>query len=594
MKLASVENIRTKALWLLSFAALMVSVGVVCIVLYEFGFPIDKALETKLHNSHRWFLTTLWALITIRFILSGTIGKSSTNPLLKIIGYIVFSTISLLSISLEYGIIQRDNFMGIATSNTIVVLLIIVVSITEISTAITRILNSHTNPAVILSASFALIIFVGSLLLQLPNCNNGISYIDSLFVSASAVCVTGLTPIDISSTLTTSGLVILLLLIQIGGLGIMTITSFFGLFFAGGSSISNQVMIGELLSDSSLNGLRKTLLKIIAVTLCVEMVGALMIYFSIMDVEGIDNPMFFSVFHSISAFCNAGFSTLNGNLYDPLVRNLGSLMWIISFLIIFGGIGFPIFANLLSVIWHHIRNFWRRIFRIRVRHNARKWSLNTYIVVRVTLILLVVSWGLFLLLEWNHSLAQYNFWNKMAQGFFAAVTPRTAGFNGVDMNQMLPASILLTIVLMWIGGAPQSTAGGVKVTTIYLALKNIFSSTANGLDIEVYNRSIPNYSVRRAFAVVTLSLIVISVSVLLLSIFEPNIEIIKLIFEAVSAISTVGLTLDVTPTLCYESKVIIIILMYIGRVGIVTLFMTFIKRNITKSYTFPRENILIN
>lgn len=587
-----IEQLKKRVLWLLSSAALLASIAAVVVVLYGFGFPLSEGAHERIVALNSSLLTFMWALVTFRFIISGVLGKSSNNPVLKVLGYGLFTTISVLVLSLGFGVIQSDNFVGLVTSNSVVVILLLMVSLSEISAAVTRILNGHTNPAIILAGSFALIIFIGSMLLQLPNCSRELEYIDSLFISASAVCVTGLSTVSIAETLTTSGMVVLMMLIQIGGLGIMTITSFFGLFFSG--SLSNKVMISELMSDSSLNGLLRTLIKIVAVTLSVEAAGAALIYFSIYDVKGIDNPVFFSVFHSVSAFCNAGFSTLSGNLYNPLVRNLGSLMWIVSFLIIFGGIGFPIFVNFLSVVWHYFKNLVRMLFRIRILHSPRKWSLNTYIVVKITVILIMVSWVAILALEWNHSLAEFGFWDKLAQGFLAAVTPRTAGFNGVDIGKMVPASILITIVLMWIGGAPQSTAGGVKVTTVYLAIKNIFTSTSPNLAIESQNRTIPNYSVRRAFAVIMLSMIVISVSVIMLSIFEPQIELSRLIFETVSAIGTVGLTLGVTPELGTESKVVVIMLMYIGRVGVVTIFMLFIRRNTYKSYSYPSENILIN
>lgn len=588
-------NFRKRISFILSSAALLASVVVFCLVGYDFGFPISQSTQENLRYYYDALLIFLWVVTTIRFIVNGTLGKSSTHMTIKAVGYGIFTLIALTGISLSYGFIQIDSFVSLATSDFVVVVMILAVSFAEISAAITSVLSAHANPALILTGSFALIIVFGSLLLQLPNCTTtDVSYIDTLFISTSAVCVTGLTPINISTSFTTSGLVVLLLLIQFGGLGIMTITSFFGLFFAGGSSLSNQVMIKELLSGDSLNGLLRMVFKIIAVTVCVEAAGAVAIYSFITGNTGIENPVFFSVFHSISAFCNAGFSTLSGNLYDPVIRNIGGVMWILSFLIIFGGIGFPIFANFLSVIWFHIKNFVRLIFKKRIVHSPRLWNLNSYIVIRVTSMLLIVSWVVFLIFEWNNSLAEYDFWNKLAQGFMCAVTPRTAGFNGVDLSQMMPASILLTIVLMWIGGAPQSTAGGVKVTTIYLAMKNIFSSNSLGQGIEVRRRKIPNYSVRRAFSVITLSITIISVAVIAMSIFDPNVELSRLIFEAVSAIGTVGLTLGLTPELTTYSKIVLIILMFIGRIGAITLFALFVRSTIHKAYSFPEENILIN
>lgn len=595
MKIHFSHLLHKRLLWLLSFGALVMSIVAVGILLYEFGFPLDLFVKAKLASYREVLLTTMWSIITFRFLLSGTIGKSTQSPLVRGVGYGLFTLVSLLSLSLSYGFLQSDNFISMATSNFVVTLILLTVSISEISGAITKILSAHANPSSILAGSFAIIILIGSLLLQLPNCSRvDISYIDSLFVSTSAVCVTGLTPISISDTLTTNGMIILLMLIQVGGLGIMTITSFFGLFFAGGSSLSNQLMVKELLSGDSLNGLLRMLFKIIGVTLAVEAAGAMSIYWSINGVKGIDDPLFFAIFHAISAFCNAGFSTLHGNLYDPVIRNIGSLMWIISFMIIFGGIGFPIFLNFLSVTWHYIRNIVRRIIGYRWVREPRLWNLNSYIVLRFTATLILISWSLFMILEWNNSLAQFGFADKLAQGFLCAITPRTAGFNGVEMSQMLPASIIVTMVLMWIGGAPQSTAGGVKVTTVYLAIKNLISTSAMEKDITVHNRTIPGASVRRAFTIITISLMVIGISVCILSILEPNIELSRLMFEAISALGTVGLSLNVTPTLGADSKVVVILLMFIGRIGVITLFAVFVRRNQIKPYSYPEENIIIN
>lgn len=599
MKISLREHIRKLIQQSLTLTSLVTSLIAVGVVFYEFGFPIDDLTQSNLNTSLKIALISLWVIITIRLILgtdksSVSSRKFSSRPAVRIALYCLFTLVSMTSILLSYDVIQADVFVKITASDLMVAIIALLISISEISTAITRILSSHANPALILAGSFAVIIFLGSMLLSLPNCTTCyLPYIDALLVSTSAVCVTGLTPIDISTVLTPQGHIILMFLIQIGGLGIMTITSFFGLFFAGGSSLSNQIMVKEILSGDSLGGLLRMIVRIIVVTLGVELAGAVAIYFSIKDIHEISNPLFFSAFHAVSAFCNAGFSTLSGNMYDPLIRNIGSVMWIISFLVIFGGIGFPVFSNILSIIWHHIQNVTRRIVGGRRIYRPHLWSLNSYIVLRVTAFLLISSWALFLIFEWNNSLAEFDFWDKLAQGFLCAVTPRTAGFSGVDLEAMLPASIMLTVILMWIGGAPQSTAGGVKVTTVYLAIRNVFSVSTNG-KIEAHNRTIPKSSLVRASAIISLSISIICVAVVVLSIFEPNIELSKLIYEVVSAIGTVGLSMGVTPILSVESKVLIILLMYIGRIGVLTTLYLFIRPKSPTSYSYPEENILIN
>ena len=296
----------------------------------------------------------------------------------------------------------------------------------------------------------------------------------------------------------------------------------------------------------------------------------------------------------MSAFCNAGFSTLPGNLYDPLVRHLWGVHLIISWLIIFGSIGFPIFSNFLVIVGRKVTNLMRTLrHRPRVRY-PRQWSLNSFIVLKTTAMLVGGAWLYMLAAEWNHSLAEFSFLGKLSQAFLAAVTPRTAGFNGVDMQQMLPATLLLTMVLMWIGGAPQSTAGGAKVTTFYLLVKNIVGTIRGNATINVHNREIPANSVRRAFAVVGVSFVILVVGVALLAFLEPDIALMALAFEAVSALCTVGLSLNVTPELGEAAKLVLVVLMFVGRVGIIGIMMAFIQPQPDRPYTYPEEDILIN
>ncbi|MEG2755591.1 MAG: potassium transporter TrkG [Mucinivorans sp.] len=589
------RNIRKWLLWLIETVLFILSLSVPFLVVYEFGFPVQGWQQENIHTAYSHILVILWVVSTLKLIFKKW-DTAEHSSIYRTIFYVVFTTVSLLILSLEYGILQDDSFIGFLTGRWSIITLLLTVSFGELSRGITSMLGRRTNPAVLLASSFAFIIFLGSLLLQLPEATvNGISYIDSLFVSSSAVCVTGLTPIDCSTTLTTTGYVILLMLIQVGGLGIMTITSFFGLFFMNSSSFAGQIVVSDLLSSKNMGSLMRTLLKIIIITLSVEALGALFIYLSIIDSGTImsnSEVLFFAIFHAISAFCNAGFSTLQGNLADHAIRNINGVMWVVSWLIIFGGIGFPIFSNLLHVAMHKIRNFFRELFHLRKIVRARLWSLNTYIVLRTTGVLLLLSWGAMLALEWNNTLAQYDIPGKLSQGFLMAVTPRTAGFNGVDISQMLPGSILLTMILMWIGGAPQSTAGGIKVTTFYLTLRNIFTT---GSPIEVHRREIPDSSVRRALGVITASLAIIFIATLTLTMLEPTMDILSLAFEVISAIGTVGLTVGITPHLSEASKIVIILLMFIGRIGIVGLFALFIRRNKgIKSYSYPQENILIN
>lgn len=475
---------------------------------------------------------------------------------------------------------------------------LLIVSFLELARAVSGLLTRRVNPSSILAGSFLLIILVGSGLLMLPNCTyRGISYVDSLFTATSAVCVTGLSSVSVADTFTTTGQTVILILIQIGGLGIMTITSFFSLFFMGQTSLKSQLQLGDLFSSDKMGGLGRTLVKIIAVTLSVEALGAVLLYGVVDGLPGFETSgrtLFFSIFHSVSAFCNAGFSTLPGNLYDPAVRHLWEVPMIISWLVIFGGIGFPIFSNILSVVGRKLKNLLRFLRRRPPVRYPHQLSLNSYIVLRTTVILILGSWVYMLAAEWNHSLAEFSFVEKLSQGFLAAVTPRTAGFNGVDMNRMLPATLILTMVLMWIGGAPQSTAGGIKVTTFYLMFRNVVATLRGTSTIHVHKREIPANSVRRAFAVVGASLGILVVGVMLLVLLEPGVEVSKLAFEAVAALGTAGLSLGITPELGTGAKLVLIVMMFAGRVGIIGVLMAVVRPQPSQPYSYPHDDILIN
>lgn len=635
---------------LISITLMIISIIALMIIIYRFGFEINDHQDSLIMSGLRGMLILTWILISIRFILDTVLPptrkqaldfrhhakktkpnsferwrikinkrlhtnlynnsdniKNQATKTWHIIGYILFTIIAVISISLKYRFIHPDSFTDLIMSNIMVTTVMLIISLLEVSQIILGLLNHRANPSLILASSFACFILIGSLLLLLPNCHQEqLSFIDSLFIATSAVCVTGLSTVDISSVLTQEGLIVLLILIQVGGLGIMTITSFFGLFFMGGGSLSNQLLVSDLLSGEHINNLLKTLLRIIIVTLSIEAIGAVMIYVSISAqvksiMPSMSDTIFFSIFHSVSAFCNAGFSTLSQNLNAPIIRQLSSFQYIICALIVIGGIGFPLLDNVLHAIKLFIGNRIRKLLGSRPIIEPRLWSLNSYIVIRMTVILITIPTAIFLILEWNHSLAEFNsIHTKISQAALMAITPRTAGFNGVNLGEMLPTSIIISIILMWIGGAPQSTAGGIKVTTFYLAFKNIFSgydpssNDSNMEDIKVYNRQISNYGIRRAFAVIILSISIISLSTIFISLLHPEFEFIDILFEVISALSTVGLSIGITPELSDIAKFIVIALMFIGRVGIVSLLAIFIRNITHRQYSYPQENILIN
>ncbi len=454
------------------------------------------------------------------------------------------------------------------------------------------------NPAQLFMISFGIIIFSGAMFLLLPRATtHPISFVDALFTSTSAVCVTGLTVIDTSTDFTMLGKSIILILIQIGGIGIMTFTSFFGYFFkGGGSSFSEKFLLSDLLSEDNISEIAKTFMKVVLITLLIESIGAIAIYLSLdqLNFPALEKRIHISVFHAISAFCNAGFSTLQSNLYDSGVRDNIPLMYSIGFLIISGGIGFPILLNIYSYIKIKLSGLYSLII-----HGTRKSFIpqlinaNTKLVLLTTAFLLLVGAVFFFIFENNNTLGGMTLVEKITHSFFSSVTPRTAGFNSIDYSSVTVAAVVLTIFLMWVGASPLSTGGGIKTTTFAIAILNTLRIARMKTHIEFQKREIHERSVNRAFAIIILSILILGCSSLIMHLFEPEKRALHILFECVSAFSTVGLSLGITPQLKDISKILLVVLMFAGRIGILFLLFAFFTKAKPPVYRYPKENVLI-
>ena len=307
-----------------------------------------------------------------------------------------------------------------------------------------HIYDIYFNPAIVFVGSFMILALTGAFLLMLPSATtNGITFTNALFTSTSAVCVTGLTVVDTSLAFTTIGQTIILVLIQLGGIGILTFTSFFAFFFRGSSSFKEGLNTKDFIAHEGLKDVFRAALNVVIFTLAVEAVGAIFIYSSILEVNTIENKFYFSIFHSISAFCNAGFSLLQGNLYDEAIRFDYFLQWIIMTLIVLGGLGHNIVFNFYQKIKTHVLEFFDKTI---VHKKVRIITLNTQIVIYTTLILLISGFVFLFISEYNNTLLEHNtIFGKITAASFNSVTPRTAGFNAVDFTQMNVPSLLFII-----------------------------------------------------------------------------------------------------------------------------------------------------
>jgi trk system potassium uptake protein TrkH len=452
----------------------------------------------------------------------------------------------------------------------------------------------YYNPAIVFVGSFFTIIFLGSFLLMLPNATtHGISFTDALFTSTSAVCVTGLIVLDTAKDFTTIGQTIIICLIQIGGLGILTFTSFFAFFFRGSSSFKEGLNVQNFIAQDSLKDVLKVALNVVIFTLSVELLGAFFIYFSIIDNELIKDKFFFSIFHSISAFCNAGFSTMSSGLAEFHLKFNYYMQWIIIVLVVFGGLGYNIIFN----FYQYIRTYVVEFFDAKKIHKQVSiMTLNSKIVLYTTAILLIGGFVFLYISEYQNMLLEHQtIIGKVTTSTFNAVTPRTAGFNTMNFADYTVPSLLFIIFLMWIGASPASTGGGIKTSTFALATLNIFAIAQGKSRIQMMGRRISSESTARAFAILCISLIFIGFSILSLLIFEPpGTDLLTIVFESFSAYSTVGLSIGNTAGWSEPSKYALIITMFIGRIGMLNLMIGLMRQMNHQFYEYPKENILIN
>ena len=456
----------------------------------------------------------------------------------------------------------------------------------------------HLNPTLWFVLSFLFLISLGTALLMLPGTTSGapLTQIDALFMSASAVCVTGLAVVDVATRLTVFGQNIILILIQLGGLGIMTFTGFFGYFLSGRSSYKSQVMFSELMDEKKLGSVIHLLIRIVMLTFLFEFLGAVLIYLCTDrdNFETLGEHIFFAIFHSISSFCNAGFSTLSAGLFDETTRFNYTLQIVIAALYILGGLGFAIILNIRIYFITRVNQLINKLWHKKaVKYKPWLLTFTSRIAVITTVILLVFGFVAYFVLEYNNSLAEHpTLYGKIVTAFFAGSTPRTAGYNTVDMTTLSLPVVLIIILLMWIGGSPGSTAGGIRTTTIAVATLNIINIGRNSDRMNLFRREVSGESVSKAFAVIALSLVWLGIAISALSLTDGRHGLLALAFESFSAFSTVGLTLGLTPSLSTGGKILIVITMFLGRVGTLTMLVALIKKRRERRYRYAEEEVL--
>ena len=580
-----------KKLNLFSFYTSLIAV---LIMIIETGFYDEFLFRSQIIYSYDFsFILTLVNILYYNFYKKSPYTRKIWP--LEILVTILIMVYYLARFEYNFSLTHTFRFFSLR----LLYVLIVLCFIRDFSSLNINFKRTFINPAQLFILSFLAIILFGTALLMMPNATvNGIKPLDALFTATSAVCVTGLIVLDTAKDFTLFGKVIIISLIQIGGLGIMTFASYFSYFFRGGASYENQISLGEMTSSDKLGEVFNTLKRIIVITVIIEALGAIFIY-STLDLSLLDNSInkgiFFSIFHAISAFCNAGFSTLSGNLYEPGYQFNYGLHLTVASLFIFGGLGFPIVYNVYKYIKHLIKNLFRSLFtKEKFHHMPWVINLNSQIIIATTLILLIFGTVMIYLFEYNGALKDHSTFGAWIEAFFISANNRTAGFNTIDVNLISAPTLMICIFLMWIGASPASTGGGIKTSTFAIATLNIISLAKGKKRTEIYRREIGEHSIRRAFAIIALSLFVLGIGIFLLVIAEPDKDLLTLAFEAFSAYSTVGQSINVTPNLSPAGKVIIISIMFIGRVSMFSLLIAMVKREKYYNYRYPKEEILIN
>ena len=436
------------------------------------------------------------------------------------------------------------------------------------------------NPARLILLMYLIVIAIGTFLLTLPISSNSgqwTNLLDSSFTVVSATCVTGLVTVVTATHWSVFGKVVILFFIQLGGLGVMTAASIVSLLFNRKMSIKDRIYLSEEKGAISIAGIIKLIKFIILTTFVIEIIGAVFLMFTFIPQFGLLKGIWYSVFHSISAFCNAGFDIIGDSSLANYALN-ANISLVISFLIIIGGIGHKVIAEFLE-----------KKFRFK------EYSLHSKLVLLMTLLLLILPTIFFIVLEWNNpnTLGQYNFFGKMLTAFFQSATLRTAGFFTTSQSSYLTASALLMLILMFIGGSPAGTAGGFKTTSILSLFLVTKANIKQEKQISLMKRTISSEITSKIISLFTVSLAWIFTAVLIITITDKTLNLMDILFEVFSAYGTVGLTRGITPFMSGFAKIIIMTTMLFGKVGPLSLFIAFTHKSDPKSYKLREEEILI-
>lgn len=587
-------NSRDKVYRWLRWVTFLNSFISICLLIYGYGFNLS---HNEVSSIFGW-LDVLFGLFVLVYLLRilysfhrhEFIKRTKTEALIMALLIIHAIANYAFNYKILYTLSNWLEFKNYTSFYEVVstIFLLVIIGL-ETSKASIRISAIKLKPASTFIGSFIVLIFMGAGLLMLPamtNTENGMPFLDALFTSASAGCVTGLIVVDTATYFTFKGQLVILFLIQLGGIGIISFATFFAALLREGVGIKHQSIIHDFMSGESLFSSQGLLRQVIWVTLLIEAIGFVAIFLTWgpeAKFEGLSQKLFFSLFHSVAAFCNAGFSLYTNNLYELPVRGAYILHIVIALLVAVGGLGFSPIMDVFSP----------KALRERLAMPWKDWKLNSKIAIYMAIVLTLFGMLGYYFLERNNTLAGMNLTEAFITSFFQSVITRTAGFNTVDLTKLLDPTLIMMIFLMFIGASPGSTGGGIKTTTFLLIAVSVIATIRGRKTISIDKRAIPMDLLFKAFSVITFAAAYCLLAVFILSITEPKQDGIDLLFEQVSAFATVGLSTGITPQLSPIGKIIIIFSMFLGRVGTVTLALAISRPVISNAYQYPNAHVMV-
>ena len=563
---------------------ILVSVLTMGIILYFYGFP--QTQETAYFCNI--FIHCSLLFYMFKYLLSAFFNVHSFQYIRQhwLEGLVILFVLLWFVISLITGHNTFTYFMDTQSgwnfndwTMMLVQLYFFIIMLVEISYIEDFLGKIRIGPGGLLIFSFLILITIGTILLSLPEMTtHGISFIDALFTSTSASCITGLSTLDIGTDFTFKGQLVILLLIQLGGINVVCFASFLSHFYKSGTLRQQSIM--KEMFNTTLQNSRNLNREIILYTIIIEVIGFAFFFLYLNITENYSSQWtenaFLSAFHAIASFNNAGFSFLDGGMTNPVFRHDYYMQTITMVLIFLGGIGFLTMHDVLSTAKGR-KQFWRRL------------QITSKVVLKLSFVFIFLAAGAFFILEYNNTNAGFSTTDRIYTSLFTAISNRTAGFNIIDTETFRMPTRLIIIALMLVGAAPGSTGGGIKLTTFYILFKSAMATIMGKKQVAIHNRSVSYEVVDRAYVVLLFTILIVFFGSFILSISDSQFSLEHIIFEVASAFGTAGLSLGITPYLSTFGKFIIIIIMYIGRITVLTFALSIARRAFSR-YSLAQTN----